>query len=238
MPLNFSRACFSICFLGSLIFFSFRFLQLYTYGDDNIFHLYPTDIWQAFLFGGRFDVKVMSVICLVIWLPVSLIGIGISSSRLKWNIQKTALFLIFSIITLIAVSQYYFYGFYQSPFNTLVFGLVEDDTKAVLVSIWDSYPVLRILLIVCGVSLLSVFITKQFAQQMTNNKNILKGFLCLIVLGICARGSFGRAPLRLPDMAISTVPFINSLVGNGIENLYVSYNERQDQVTISSDSIS
>lgn len=235
MPLNFSRTCFSICFLGSLIFFSLRFLQLYTYGDDNIFHLYSADIWQAFLFGGRFDVKVMAVICLSIWFPVFLAGLAISSPRLKWNIQKTFLFLIFVIVTLVAVSQYYFYGFYKAPFNTLVFGLVEDDTKAVLVSIWDSYPVLRIMLVVCLIPFLFVFLTKHFAQEKTKNKNIFKSLICLIILGICARGSFGTFPLRLEDMAVSTNPFINNLVGNGIENLYVSYNERSDQITISPD---
>lgn len=238
MSLNFNRTCFSICFLGSLIFFFFRLLQVYSYGDDNIFHLYYADLWQAFLFGGRFDVKVMAVICLSIWLPIFLIGIGISSPRLKWDLQKITIYLIFAVITLIAVSQYYFYGFYKSPFNTLVFGLIEDDTSAVLISIWDTYPVLRILLIVCLIPLLFVFLTKLFAQEKTKNKNLLKGFICLIALGICARGSFGKFPLRLEDMAVSTNPFINDLIGNGIENLYVSYHERSDQATISKDSTS
>ncbi|EPZ99760.1 hypothetical protein QA264_10030 [Glaesserella parasuis] len=60
----------------------------------------------------------------------------------------TALFwaiyiLIFAIALIgIVVGNFYYYKTYNNYYDMLMFGLVEDDTKAVLKNIYDDYPVI------------------------------------------------------------------------------------------------
>jgi len=47
------------------------------------------------------------------------------------------------IAVIAAVTNYYYYATYGTHFDVFIFGLIEEDTRAVLKNIWDDYPVLR-----------------------------------------------------------------------------------------------
>ncbi|MDD2168998.1 hypothetical protein QA338_10755 [Glaesserella parasuis] len=40
------------------------------------------------------------------------------------------------------MGNFYYYKTYNNYYDMLMFGLVEDDTKAVLKNIYDDYPVI------------------------------------------------------------------------------------------------
>ena len=48
---------------------------------------------------------------------------------------------------MLSLVNLHYFGFYKTPIDSLVFGLVEDDTQAVLITIWEDFPVIWTLLL-------------------------------------------------------------------------------------------
>ena len=46
-----------------------------------------------------------------------------------------------AIMVGLSLGNYGFYGFYGTPFSPLVFGLFQDDTEAILVTLWKDWPI-------------------------------------------------------------------------------------------------
>lgn len=91
--------------------------------------------------GTQFDAKVIAIILA----PFFLFGAATFSF---FTLKTTALFwaiyiLIFAIALIgIVAGNFYYYKTYNNYYDMFMFGLVEDDTKAVLKNIYDDYPVI------------------------------------------------------------------------------------------------
>lgn len=130
------------------------------------------------------------------------------------------------------------FGFYGSAINALIFGFVQDDTWAVIVSVVKDWPVVRyILVLVCFVAALCLTQKKLIGrlesnQKKTNSSRIKEvGFVVLgiVVCAILARGSFGTFPLRQTDLNATASTFINQAVNNGAQAFYDAVKERRQQ---------
>ena len=95
--------------------------------------------WQGF----RFDLKVSAIAGFVLLLVLPWV-----SERVY---KRIAAVLAFVFVLLSMVNLHYF-GFYKTPIDSLVFGLVEDDTSAVLKTIWHDFPVIGSLFLVAVLS--------------------------------------------------------------------------------------
>ena len=96
-----------------------------------------------------------------------------------------------------------------------MFGLLEDDTWALLKLFWKNYPVLWILFITYIFFLFfKKIINKNFSANLTVSQRlsfIFSRLLIIFFLFIGARGTFSLFPLGDHDTVISSNPFLNTL---------------------------
>lgn len=222
-----------------------RLFLLFAHHPDNL-SLGHKDIYLAFFMGWRFDLKHLSVL-LGPWLLISLMACFFK--KMGWHIFNIAFWVYSSIllvlINLLSVINFYYFSFYQSPINALFFGLHEDDTKAILTTVWSDFPVLRLivlLIVVTGFEIyLALLIQKKLSQQIPKSQNpesqtfmrrekwafTLSALASVLLLTGLGRGSLGTFPLRTQHMNVSHDRFVNQLVPSGGHALHIAYKDRK-----------
>lgn len=209
----------------------FRVAYLYFLGPE-ITSLPANDLMEAFWVGFRFDLKHLAIFL------GSLLVISLTfywASPRFWAFFKRFsqgyLFVFVLLLNLLGIVNYYFFSFYQSPINVLVFGLNDDDTGAVLATLWADFPVLRVLSGLFIVSFVQVYYAfKQGARLNWWLKAPLLASLILaslIVMVFFSRGSLGKFPLRAMHISVSSNSFINQLVPSGLHALYMANKDRK-----------
>ncbi|MDV6317509.1 LTA synthase family protein [Chromohalobacter sp. HP20-39] len=190
------------------------------------------EMWQAFWMGLRFDAKIMAVL-LGPWLIVAtallpLPRVFMAGWRRLWLVWAIA---IMALVNLLALINHFFFTFYQGPINSLIFGLFEDDTQAVLQTIWSDYPFIPLLIVLIGMTGTQVALMRRGRRHERRQLGwrratllVVASWVALIGLG---RGTLGTFPLREMHMAVSSNSFINDLVPSGPEALYLAWKERQ-----------
>lgn len=220
-----------------------RAVLLFRYCPDDVWKLYTSDMIPAFQRGFRFDLKVAGFIFLPLMIGV-LLGFfsekRISSKKILAGMNKTIKVLWPLFLFLFLVDQQY-YAFFQSHINILAFGIAEDDTRAVLASVWSDHPLIRVILILIFASfivfkLLDIFshqISKLSDHKKFNKYFSLKNFSIAFIFFAPAyvmamRGSFSIFPLQRDDGNISNHPYINYLVVNPFFALKEAIQEKQN----------
>lgn len=215
-----------IAFVFCLIALSIvRISFIQHYGTD----LLSADIVAALQRGFLFDAKWTAIVLLpaLLLLFLSLIP----CCRKLHSIAKIAAIIGGSAVFLLSLVNFAFFGFYGTPINSLIFGFWEDDTVAVVITIWKDWPVFTYLSILLGfVGILTWLVKKSsyLANQSFVSK-LVSVCLLTVLLGISARGSIGKFPLRHTDLNISTNTFINQSVNNGGQAFYDAIKERKSQ---------
>jgi hypothetical protein len=115
----------------------------------NLQELTPyTDLIKAFILGCRYDCAVLAYINSF----VSLIFVGllyIGSTKFFINFAKSLKYyytIFFGIVASLLCIDFGFYSYFKNHINILIFGVFEDDTKALASTIYDNYPVFLVLL--------------------------------------------------------------------------------------------
>lgn len=216
----------SIWALLSLFILSSGRLWMFIKYTNEISEDRARQVFNMFWFGFRYDLRIVAIIY------AAFLTVGfIFATRISWLsvYEKTIKYLssvLFGFFTLIILSNYYYYGTYDRHFDVFVFGLWDEDTKAVLASMWDGYPVIPVVL----VSVFSGFIAfkfqnrvKSFSYQPIKSpaqlgwcKKTIGILLLLVIVFISARGSVGTFPLRRGDSQISDLKVLNMLTPNGV----------------------
>lgn len=194
------------------------------FGDWTEVLNYPAELSKALLLGIRYD---WAPVCYMFALPfIVLHGIQLFKNeaivRFISKFFHLYFFIFYSLLVWAYVFDYGFYSYFQDHLNILFFGFLEDDTKALLISIWKNYNLpLWLSLIVLGhyvfYKILSQFFRKD-TFKLKPSKGIIKVltfFLGLIILAFGGRGNFSRLPLSVEDAYLSTNQFINKLSLNG-----------------------
>ncbi len=197
----------------------------------------------AFKMGLRFDLKWAGIFTIVLLFVSALVSLaGVLFVRLRgWRhtLWELSAFCCFFTVFLLGVSNIYYFQFFSTPINPIVFGLLEDDTYATLLSIWHDYPVLKGLLGGAAISLVALWLTRPGAKmQVLSGKKlyvkVLAAFVTIVFLFVFARGSFGKFPLRHQDAFVSTNTLVNAAVPNGVSALYAAYGARQRMTKLAS----
>jgi phosphoglycerol transferase MdoB-like AlkP superfamily enzyme len=186
-------------------------------------------VGQAMLLGMRYDLMPLAYINVV---PFLLLNIAYFFPG-KFTIRVTR-FLIISILCLgyfslgwIYVFDYGFYSFFQDHLNVLFFGFFEDDTIALIISIWKNYNaplwLAVILFLHFGFYRFTKFLFSPFEFDLKVKRFDWKMpgiFLSgLVAVAFAGRGNFTRLPLSIEDAHISSNEFINKLSVNGAISL-------------------
>lgn len=130
----------------------------------------------------------------------------------------------FFCMVLLDAVNFGFFDFYKTPINPIVFGFFQDDTDAILKTLWSDWPVLTYALVILAATCLPFF----FARLLPTKKEGHVSSFFITVLAIASvlltafliRGSLGKFPLRQEDFAVSKINLINASVPNGAAALY------------------
>ena len=221
---------------GVAMFMFFRVLVMVNFGSYSDLKPYIFDLFSAFHMGLRYDTVVLAY-GLLIPLFFLLILLFVPSRYINFE-RFTNKFLFYYSITVfmvflwVLIIDFYFYKFFQNHLNLLAFGITDDDTKAVLRSVWSDYPVIRILLsaLVFFVAFrylakYIVNITRMFPIEKLWIKIVLP-IAFFILYGIGMRGSLGTFPIEKDDAVISSNNFVNTLTMNGVFSLKDAFADR------------
>ena len=190
------------------------------------FHSTWSDITTVLFQGFRFDLKV-SAIAGFLLLPV-----------LPWAPQKVyarigaAVGLVFVLLSFINL---HYFGFYKTPIDSLVFGLVEDDTAAVLKTVWLDFPVVWTLLLVGAMAWAAAWLNRSVCRRLTPDTAlqgrhwaarltiVVLAFLALVFAG---KGTLRQMALQRQHLTVTTSQFLNDMVPNGVIALKYAWDSR------------
>ena len=243
--LNFVRLLL-IYSVGLLLFLASRIYFILEYGNLAELSGHKSEVAAAFFVGFRTDTMSISYVLL----PVFLLILGIylvpasKLDRYLSAIQKFTLgysTVVLGLFVLILIADFFFYRFFNDHLNVLVFALFEDDTKAVLTSVWTDYPVMKIGVIVV-ISLIAFIVVirrilkvhlRPFHWGMMGS--IVAVFVCLVLVFTGLRNSWGMFPFRMQNTVVSDNTFINKIGIGGVYALQDAFKEKSES-TINTDS--
>jgi phosphoglycerol transferase MdoB-like AlkP superfamily enzyme len=215
----------------------FRTSILINFGNFSELIEYKPDLILAYLVGFKFDTVVLTY-CYVILVLLNIIICVIPYKHdvyygLFKKFQYWYIMIIGFLHFIILIIDFYFYKFFQSHINLLFFGIVEDDTKAVLLSVWTDYPIIKLIILIILFLIAFSFLIKRlqkrdyFFKPKSVFAKIIFAFVFIVFYGLGMRGSLGTFPLEKDDATISKNHFINDLTLNGVFALRDSYADRQ-----------
>ncbi|MBO4575637.1 MAG: sulfatase-like hydrolase/transferase [Neisseriaceae bacterium] len=223
--------------IALITFFVSRY-YLYQQIRSSISEEYQSYISSAFLMGFRFDIKIIATILSIF---VLFAIIGLLSKKLQSIIYATQRYFLIIILTFLftlTISNIFYYSIYGNQFDVFIFGLFDEDTKAVLNTIWKDIPIIKMLLsivlfVVIVYYCFSILHNKikqpnnQILEQSTNQifKQSIAVIIIILFLVLGIRGSLGTFPLRQTDIHISQSTTLNSIVSNAIYSIKLAVKE-------------
>jgi phosphoglycerol transferase MdoB-like AlkP superfamily enzyme len=190
------------------------------------YHVSTTDLASVVVQGFRFDLKVSAVAGFLLLLVLPWV-----SGKVQGRIATGVAFLY---VMLSLVNLHYF-GFYKTPIDSLVFGLVEDDTAAVLQTIWHDFPVvwtllLAVLLTVSSVVLHRAVLARIKPDTVLQSRSVaIKLMLAIVIffaLVFAGKGTIREMALQRQHLTVATSQFLNDMVPNGPIALKYAWDSR------------
>lgn len=228
--------------IGILTSFRVGFVAYYT--DKEIYTDYISDLIYAFFMGWRYDTIVASYLLIIPFLLFWLTSL--LKSRKIFNFTSWFIGVYFYLATVIvlfiSISDVGFYSFYQDHLNILFFGLLEDDTEAVMKSIWKNYP-LEFAIVGFVVFLICIYFYFKrafhfmvYEQRSVFNSGFFK-YIFLSFIGITlllggARGGYGMMVLSPKYADFSKSLFVNQVALNGIITFEKAIKLRQQRTSL------
>jgi len=206
-----------------------RILLMLFFHDRMGPHSGALQIAKALANGWRFDGQV-AFLFLIPALIGSLIG-GIFNLKRTARIVRIAAASVFVVpTTLLGAINIGFFREFNDQFNAVILGVVYDDFRAILATVWKEYPAtwIGVGLVLLDVSL--VWLLVRLARRPWAGADRLqalprwgKVFLvsaCALVCVIVARGSMGSRPLQRKDIAVTADDMLNKCVLNPFRALH------------------
>jgi phosphoglycerol transferase MdoB-like AlkP superfamily enzyme len=220
--------------LALLIQAAGRIYLLLTYASNDIYTHYHSDIVRMFTVGSRFDIRVASILYGILLVIAMVLAVSERSYSL-W--RKGCLTLAMTgtvMIGALSVTNVYFYKTYERAIDLFIFGIIDDDTKAILITLWQDYPVVTgVVLFIVGNYLL--YLALRWWQRKCDGWRFKSAsllvsipstlvMLALVFVGV--RGSVDTFPLRQSDTQVSEVKLLNMLTpsaGMALDWAYKDY---------------
>ena len=240
MVKQFIKRIITLNIIFALIMTTYRIIFTFYYSSWANLSGYLNDLMQAFILGVRYDCAILAYINSLVTL-FFLIFWFIGSQKLFIKFIKSLKYYytaFFGFIVTLLCIDFGFYSYFQNHMNILMFGVFEDDTKALFSTIAENYPVVWV-----GIGFILIFVFVYFLTKIIVEKKVIgyyiektkiyiKIMLSLVLLSvnfIIARGSFGLFPLGVDNAEISTNTFINKVAINGIYTLQAAIEARSKE---------
>lgn len=197
------------------------------FSPPGLVESHSQEIMQAFYMGWRYDTIVAS------YLLAPFAVFSIITSLIKWRFLTNVFFklsftfyLLMALVVLFLVgADLGFYSYFQDHLNILFFGLIEDDTQALMETVWKNYPVgwglggLLFVVVLFWFSLSRIFRPLEKYRSFFHPgaiKFTLMSATTLVLLFGGARGGYGDMVLSPKYADFSSNIFINQIAVNGI----------------------
>jgi phosphoglycerol transferase MdoB-like AlkP superfamily enzyme len=194
------------------------------------FHATPADLTAVAWQGMRFDLKVSAIAAFLLLVLFPWIS---AAAYRRWALGIAALYVFVGFINL------HYFGFYKTPIDSVVFGLFEDDTAAVLQTIWHDFPVVGTLLAVVLTTWLAVRIHRLLVGGLQpdtalHRRSVAMRIAVVVVAFVAilfaGKGTLRQMALQRQHLTVTTSQFLNDMVPNGVIALkYAWDNRRQSQ---------
>ena len=181
-----------------------------------------SDLWAelpvALLMGFRFDLKMGAIATLLLF---PLLG-------WRWRLSAMVIKVWVSLFALLAVINFYYYGFYKLPIDSVIFGLADDDTVAVLHTIWQDFPIVQITVVLAlavwsanAAALRASQRVLQWVQQCWARAwHLLLIPVLLVIVLMVGKGTLKGMALQLDNVTATSKSFLNNVIPNGVTALY------------------
>lgn len=190
-----------------------------------------SDLWAVVYQGARFDLKVCAAAALLLW-PVFL------ALPPRWHGAPAGLLAV--VFVTASLINLHYYGFYKTPIDPVVFGFFEDDTKAILQTIWSDFPVLLTLAVLAGASWAAITARRELYATLSLRLNaaiairrvpalvVLLGVLLgLFLLVLTTKDTLRAMALGRQNVTVTTSQFLNDMVPNGVIALKFAWDGRK-----------
>lgn len=200
----------------------------------------PLFMWNSW----RFDIQALTYISLPAILAILI------SSFLKESIVcrvKSAMrwyfTVMYAILSAIVCAEFFFYSNFNSRYNVVFFDFFDEGPLGLLLTMWQEYPVIKILLGILFIAF-TIFTIGKYIKRINIKKrrwmnNIASSIIaCILVAGVTfifMRGSVTRYTLQVEAFMVSTNDNINQSVPNAIYLLKKANKERKKSFALQSD---
>ena len=197
------------------------------------FDLNGFDLISVLFQGGRFDLKASATAALLL-LPLFVIAPKCARSVAGWFI---------AILVFLSLVNLHYFGFYKTPIGPIIFGFFEDDTKAIVQTIWSDFPVVLTLTTLAVLSAGSWMAMKWIAARLSPSISesryptwvMVTGSIVAFVLMVFAiKGTLRSIGLVRQNLTVTTSQFLNDMVPNGAIALLFAWDQRKESQDFSS----
>lgn len=211
-----------------------RSYLLVKYAPSATYTTLPQDVGRTLGIGLLFDIKVASIVFSAL-LAMAMLAAGSRPLYARWLRLApgvgAGLAALFAASTVVSVC--YFATFSRS-IDIFVFGMVDDDTRAILMTLWHGYPVVQAGLLLSAVLACTWWLGSRWRRNVMRISlrrrgllpTVLQLLLILAITVLACRGSVGRFPLNRDDTSISNMRFLNAIAPNGISAFFWALGER------------
>ncbi|MDR0794448.1 MAG: sulfatase-like hydrolase/transferase [Tannerella sp.] len=222
---------FIFCFFRVIIFINFEHP-----GVDGIWK----DLCKAFFYGFLLDTRTAAYALapVIIYNAAGqLFQSSIQNYYRTYNkVCRIYYTILITFVLFISTVDFFYLNYYKTHINVFAFGIFEDDTMAVLKTIWDEYPVILMVLFfsiaawiiyrLTGYARKKIHIEIRTTSRIGKIGIVILSFALLFTGG---RGSLGFSPFRTNNSVVSVYRYINNLVFNGTYALGIACIDRTSQ---------
>ena len=192
------------------------------------FHAPLSDIATVMFQGARFDLKV-SAVAATLLLPLLLI--------LPPRFHGWIGGLIAVAFTFLSLINLHYIIFYKVPIDPIVFGFFEDDTNAIVQTIWSDFPVIPTLLVLFVLSWAAIYARKRLYGAISARLVFRRMSAVLLIVVIVAamllmvltiKGTLRAMALGRQNTSVTSSQFLNDMVPNGAIALKFAWDDRKD----------
>jgi phosphoglycerol transferase MdoB-like AlkP superfamily enzyme len=184
--------------------------------------------------GLRYDARAVSILGLAMSLLIALPVLNPTSHALTgkgWTIVLTIVWLIFLFFY---GADFYYHDYLKQRLSASVLQFLADANISAGM-VWETYPVLRIMLLLIFMAGIFAFFHAQLLQKIksfqpvTEKKKIIPAYILFVLLmAIAAFGRIGQYPLRWSDAFLFTDDFKASASLNPFQSFISTFQFRND----------
>lgn len=202
-----------------------RLAQLWHFWPQG-FSAAAQDVATVLFQGLRFDLKVSAIAGFLLLLVLPWIS-GRTHGRM-------AAALVFVFLLLSVINLHYF-GFYKTPIDSMIFGLAEDDTAAVLATVWRDFPVVGSVALVLALTVGAVLLHRWLLRHLDPDQVLQSRhwalrwtfvIVALFALMLAGKGTLRQMALQRQHLTVTTSQFLNDMVPNGVIALKYAWDSR------------